>query len=567
MRVDVDDDGGGLVTVVVRLDVEAAARTVWSEGSLPLTDLRDTGWAVTDPVRQPDGGAVITATKGFSQPDQLAAVLAQVSGPDGPLKGFQLERKKSFGNETWDLTGTIDLRGGLAFLSDPTLTAALGGYPLGYPPEVITQLTGGQPLESLVGINFATALPGKLGGNSGSVIDEQPPTTTTAPGTDPASVPDVGKARKLVTWTPTFADTNPTNVRAVSSESQLVPRLWRWLGLAVLALGACVLVYQVGFGLLERRRERRRVQRRLARRPATVSDTAPGGPEPEPDLDLDPHLEPAAYAPVPERRFQDPRTTRPRLHDAAELDEAGSDDHDPGLVRARTDTDGLVRARPIPAASPVLAAPAPVPPPRPAGGLRLVVIETAGVLFSVVDPVDELLVPYARARGSSLAASQINDWYVARIVGGLPAADFWAGLGVPGDPVLLDDGYARRYELAPDILDFLRQARGRGLEVTAVGEEVADWVQVFRQRYPLDDVVGGWISGADLGVRPPHPTLLAAAARSTGVPPGSTMVISRSTAMLDLARRRGSRTVQYAPTEATPAGDHPVLRSFASVGT
>ena len=100
-----------------------------------------------------------------------------------------------------------------------------------------------------------------------------------------------------------------------------------------------------------------------------------------------------------------------------------------------------------------------------------------------------------------------------------------------------------------------------------MGEEVADWVQVFRQRYPLDDVVGRWISGADLGVRPPHPTLLAAAARSTGVPPGSTMVISRSTAMLDLARRRGSCTVQYAPTEATPAGDHPVLRSFASVGT
>ena len=66
------------------------------------------------------------------------------------------------------------------------------------------------------------------------------------------------------------------------------------------------------------------------------------------------------------------------------------------------------------------------------GGLRLLVVETAGVLFDVIDPVNDLLVPHVRARGSALRPAQIDDWYVARVVGGLPPGDFWAGLGVAG---------------------------------------------------------------------------------------------------------------------------------------
>ena len=196
-RVDVDDDGGGLVTVVVRLDVEAAARTVWSEGTLPLDrPARTAGWTVTDPVRQADGGAVITATKGFSQPDQLAAVLAQVSGPDGPLQGFQLRarevlRQRDLGPDGHHRPARRPRLPQRPRRSPPPL----GGNPLGYPPEVITQLTGGQPLESVVGINFATR-PARQArrATAASVIDgaaARP--TTTAPGTDPASVPDVGK--------------------------------------------------------------------------------------------------------------------------------------------------------------------------------------------------------------------------------------------------------------------------------------------------------------------------------------------------------------------------------------
>ena len=161
----------------------------------------------------------------------------------------------------------------------------------------------------------------------------------------------------------------------------------------------------------------------------------------------------------------------------------------------------------------------------------------------------------------------MNESYVSRVVGGLPAAEFWAGLGILGDPMLLDDSYARRYELSPDIDEFLGQAIGRGMDVVTVGEEVPEWVGVFRQRFALDQLISAWVTSSDVGVRPPHPALVQAALRAAGSAPGAAMVIARNLRLLDGARRLGCRTVQYLPEDTAALGDHPLLRSFARVSS
>ena len=161
----------------------------------------------------------------------------------------------------------------------------------------------------------------------------------------------------------------------------------------------------------------------------------------------------------------------------------------------------------------------------------------------------------------------MNGAYVSRVVGGLPAAEFWAGLGILGDPMLLDDSSPGRYELSPDIDEFLGQAIGRGMDVVTVGEEAPEWVGVFRQRFALDQLISAWVTSSDVGVRPPHPALVQAALRAAGRPPGAAMVIARNLRLLDGARRLGCRTVQYLPEDTATLGDHPLLRSFARVSS
>jgi len=540
LRIDVDEDGGGTVQVEVWLDAEAAARTILFD-TPAFGDLADAGWTFEGPLPQ-DDGQLIRATKEFSQADQLPGVIAEVAGPDGPLRDFELVRDRSFATQRWELTGTVDLRDGLASLSDSELTGLLGGFPLGYRPEDLALAApGGQPVESVVSVEVFVHLPADLDDHNGEVLESRvagatPTTTAPAPSDSATRVERV--TRKDVHWAPSFADPNPLNLKAASKSSSLAPRLWRWAAQAIGIVGLCALAFVLANGLLDQVRERRRIARRKARLAAVQ------GPAPEPEV-----IDSGPPSPGP---------VVPAGADARNEDGA---DHSAGLWQAPIEP---VSSAPVEGgAGAARPAEHTVANRRPAG-LRLMVVETSGVLFAGADPVNDLLVPHVRARGSTLTPSQITDWYVARVVGGLPAADFWMGLGIMGDPVLLDDAYARRYELTEDVVEFLTQARDRGFELAAVGEEVPEWIGVFRQRFGLDEVISWWVSASELGVRPPHPGLLQAVARTTGIPPEQTMMIGRSVPMLDVARRQGCRTVQYAPDLTASGGGHSILRSFES---
>lgn len=567
IEVQVDDDGGGSVYVAVALDAEAAARSVNYEASLPIEDLKATGWTVTGPAQEADGRIWLRAQKPFSQVSQLPGLIDEVAGKGGPLRDFKVDTTSSFGKRGWAFSGTVDLSGGLTSFTDPELAAALGGTPLGQSPEKYAEALGGATLESLVKLNIVVDLPGEVqesNGNVGKAGLAAPTTTSTAPGTGSTTTTPAAAAGSSTTarrastgaaivWTPSFADGAPSELRASASADRLLPRLWRWLALVAAALGAVALLYQLVRLGLDRAREGRRVAPR-ASRPASVTEPVPvpvGGPGVGSTLPGDGLFAQSSTSP-----------TSP----LGPSSRSGSPGADPG--------GGLGTVVVAPVGSPT-------PPPSTARAdsgegeaasgsraksLRLIVIETTGALFAARDPVGDVLVPFARERGCVLSVRQIADVYLARAVGGMSAVDFWTGLGLTGDPMLLDDVYARRFELTDDVLTFLSQARQRGVSVAAVGDDVPEWTAVFRQRFRLDGMISAWVSSAEVGVRVPHPALLEAVERATGYPPAASMVIAGTRALLDTARRLGFRTIQYNPGPDDPESDHPVLRTFADRG-
>src|SRR5688572_29805826 len=86
---------GGEVGVRFEADREAVA-VLGSPGiiaqGVQAADLRRAGWSVAGPRRTDAGGAVIQASKRFSRPADLAAVIEELSGAEGPLRGFGLDR-------------------------------------------------------------------------------------------------------------------------------------------------------------------------------------------------------------------------------------------------------------------------------------------------------------------------------------------------------------------------------------------------------------------------------------------------------------------------------------------
>jgi len=557
LEVQVDPDGGGAVYVAVALDAEAAARSVLYETRggrpLPVDDLVAAGWTVTGPSEEADGRIWIRAEKPFSQLDQLGSVVAEVAGPDGPFRDFVVERSSSFGERSWRFSGTVDLGRGLAGFSDDGVAAVFGGEPLGQPAKVYAAQFG-IPLEDAVTFDVVVDLPGDLDAHNGAIGPAGRAAATTAVASGGETDPAPGTARAAergaaVVWNPRFADGGPTTLAAESSAGDLQPRLWRWAGLAVGAIGVLILAYRLVLLVIDRRADR-------ARRPGGL----PAGVMPVLELDdEEPSVVPVVQPPDLSGRVP-PERRPPAVTDA---NPSGPTVTVP--VALRPPAPQVPSSAPAPQRAPGPSGP------TPAGGgsgvgLGLIVIETAGALLRPHAVVGDALVPFVRNRGCTLAARSIADRYAARMVGACGAAEFWASLELSGDPVLLDDAFARGFELSEHVVSFLVQARDRGVMVLAVGDDVPEWTTVYRQRFRLDGLVAGWVCSADLGVRVPHPGLFDAVRRAAPVSPSRSMVIAATTGLLDTAARLGYRTVQYHPGAGDPEGEHPVLRTFAERG-
>jgi hypothetical protein len=132
LTIDVHDDGSGSVRVRLALDADAVQNAQAGGGMLEdrvrLGDLQAAGWTVTPWRRAQDGSATVSLRKNFANAGDLAGVVAELSGKDGPLQGVALERNRGFLSTEYKVKGDADLSRLAAGIADD--------------PEVVAQLTG-----------------------------------------------------------------------------------------------------------------------------------------------------------------------------------------------------------------------------------------------------------------------------------------------------------------------------------------------------------------------------------------------------------------------------------------
>jgi hypothetical protein len=130
VTIDVHDDGSGVVTVDAHLDPSAVQAVEAGEAKLEdqvrLADLANAGWAVGAWQRSKDGAASIELSKAFTSPDQVAGIVNEISGADGPLRDVRASRDRGVLSTNYDVTGALDLAAiGTGVAADPDLVGSL----------------------------------------------------------------------------------------------------------------------------------------------------------------------------------------------------------------------------------------------------------------------------------------------------------------------------------------------------------------------------------------------------------------------------------------------------------
>ncbi|HXY92979.1 MAG TPA: hypothetical protein VEP49_10920 [Acidimicrobiia bacterium] len=130
VTVDMHEDGSGVVTVRATLDAEAVQDAEVGgaklEDRVRLGDLTAAGWKVSPWVRSGAGSAQIELSKPFETPAQVAPIINEISGPNGPLRDFSASRDRGAASTKYAVRGALDLAAiGTGVTGDQDLVNAL----------------------------------------------------------------------------------------------------------------------------------------------------------------------------------------------------------------------------------------------------------------------------------------------------------------------------------------------------------------------------------------------------------------------------------------------------------
>lgn len=226
LNVTVEEDGSGRLELAVALDDDAVSRRPGLLDELDLSDLTDTGWEVTGPAEEADGATWIRARHDFGTPDELATLIDDVAGEQGPFRDFRLTREDGFAERRYRFRGTVDFTAGAGALAeDPELAAALEAEPI----ELLEQRLGAA-IDEMVEVQVAVRMPGSVDSNA------------------------LTQASNGAVWRPSVVEREVVELRATSTVSRSDRLVWAGVG----AVAAFALVLYVLIRAASWRRSRRR---------------------------------------------------------------------------------------------------------------------------------------------------------------------------------------------------------------------------------------------------------------------------------------------------------------------
>jgi hypothetical protein len=153
-------DGSGVVAVDLVADADLLAKAPSALGDLRLDDARQAGWEITGPAPTAAGGSSMRLAKPFHTPAEAEAVMAEINGPQGPLRDMRFRRDVTFARVDIAVSGAVQWEGGLSAFSDSALTSLLGRVPL----EQEVAAAGVTPEDALT-LTVTVKLPGRVEGN------------------------------------------------------------------------------------------------------------------------------------------------------------------------------------------------------------------------------------------------------------------------------------------------------------------------------------------------------------------------------------------------------------------
>src|SRR5271157_1173749 len=127
--------------------------------------------------------------------------------------------------------------------------------------------------------------------------------------------------------------------------------------------------------------------------------------------------------------------------------------------------------------------------------MKVLVLDAMGVIYPVGDDVRDLLYPFVLEKRGVSDFAVIENYYKLASLGKISAQEFWKDVGLYPQ---LENEYLQRFKLTPGLLDFLKKAESRGIEIWCLSNDLAEWSQKLRKRFGLEQYFRGFVISGDV---------------------------------------------------------------------
>ena len=145
--------------------------------------------------------------------------------------------------------------------------------------------------------------------------------------------------------------------------------------------------------------------------------------------------------------------------------------------------------------------------------MSCLVLDAMGVIFESADDVAELLIPFIAEKSGSTNEKVIQSAYLEASLGKISPDEFWNRVDVASG---VEDEFLSRHSLNPGITELLFQAKGNGISVWCLSNDVGRWSDKLRKNLGIEEFLNGSIISSDVGVRKPDKEIYEILIQSSG---------------------------------------------------
>ena len=172
--------------------------------------------------------------------------------------------------------------------------------------------------------------------------------------------------------------------------------------------------------------------------------------------------------------------------------------------------------------------------------IKFVIFDVMGVIFTVGDDVEGLLIPYIRSLKPVIEDQDIKDIYLAASLGKITSRDLWAQLGFDENdiPAVERNYLEKSFTLDAGFPPCAKSLKNR-YGIALLSNDVSTFSRYLGVYHGIEPLIDAAFISGDLGVRKPDPRIYGIALETLGARPGECLFVDDYPERVDAARDLG----------------------------